>query len=117
MPEMDGIELSRRIRSSLFMPSKPVVVALTAETSESLHRRCASVGIAHILYVSFRYVVLCLEEKRKNLTEHATFFVQKPISASQLKAFFDRTLHNLVQCNYTRQDSGSFRESLGLSLH
>jgi len=71
MPEMDGVEFARRIRTGGF-PSKPVVVALTAETSEALYRRCEAVGIAFVLH--------------------------KPISNAQFREFFDRTLHNLAPC-------------------
>lgn len=59
---MDGIALSRAIRASATIAPKPRVVALTAETSESLHRRCREAGVAQILH--------------------------KPISAQQLRDFF-----------------------------
>ena len=74
---MDGIELCQRIRDSTTLYPKPMVVALTAETSESLHRRCTAAGISHILY--------------------------KPIAWQQLKSFFEKTCETLVPCRSTRQ--------------
>jgi CheY-like chemotaxis protein len=73
---MDGIELCQQIRESSLLEPKPVVVALTAETSESLHHRCEAVGIAHILY--------------------------KPISSHQFKSFFESTFQTLRPCNSDR---------------
>ncbi|GKY97279.1 hypothetical protein MPSEU_000686300 [Mayamaea pseudoterrestris] len=73
MPVMDGIELCQAIRANDAISPKPIVAALTAETSESLHHRCAAVGISHILY--------------------------KPISSHQFKSFFECTLHTLAPCS------------------
>jgi signal transduction histidine kinase len=50
MPEMDGIELSRAIRESETIPVKPVVVGLTAATSDEIEELCASAGMSHLIH-------------------------------------------------------------------
>jgi CheY-like chemotaxis protein len=50
MPDMDGMQLSDAIRSYDALATKPLVVGLTAETSDTIHERCAKSGIAHVLH-------------------------------------------------------------------
>lgn len=72
MPEMTGFELCDAIRKSN-IKKKPIVVGLTADTSESLHRKCAATGLWYILH--------------------------KPVSNAQIKAFFETTLCTLKPCD------------------
>ena len=52
MPDMDGMQLSDAIRSrdDAAVRTKPLVVGLTAETSDTIHERCAKSGISHVLH-------------------------------------------------------------------
>jgi signal transduction histidine kinase len=50
MPGMDGIQLSRAIRGDGAIRAKPVVVGLTAETSDTIGERCLGAGMAHLLH-------------------------------------------------------------------
>ena len=65
MPEMDGIEYTRRVFDNCRREGKapPVIVGLTAEVSESVEERCLGAGMTQVLH--------------------------KPITASQLEEFFD----------------------------
>ena len=69
-PHVDGFAVGKAIETSTTIHPRPVVVALTAETSESLYRRCSAAGMAHVLY--------------------------KPISTQQLETFFSTTLPRLL---------------------
>mmetsp|Transcript_80 Transcript_80/g.99 ORF Transcript_80/g.99 Transcript_80/m.99 type:complete len:97 (+) Transcript_80:633-923(+) len=51
MPKMDGFELSRVINSKMHMSgSKPVVMGLAAETSETLHEQALESGMLTLLF-------------------------------------------------------------------
>jgi signal transduction histidine kinase/PAS domain-containing protein len=67
MPDMDGMQLSDAIRSHDALMTKPLVVGLTAETSDTIHERCAKSGISHVLH--------------------------KPITKKQLQTFIFNNLH------------------------
>ena len=45
MPEMDGLEASKRIASELEAGSRPRIVAITASTSEEDRQRCEELGL------------------------------------------------------------------------
>jgi len=49
MPEMSGVQLCKLIRSSTTFRI-PVVVGLTADTSETMYEKCKQAGMAHVLY-------------------------------------------------------------------
>ncbi|GFR47530.1 hypothetical protein Agub_g9248 [Astrephomene gubernaculifera] len=54
MPEMDGLEASRRIQE-LFKPEeRPRIIALSADTVQTLHDRCREAGIEAFLVKPFR---------------------------------------------------------------
>ena len=72
MPEMSGIEFCDAVRRSK-IKKKPIIVGLTADTSESLHQWCASVEMWCVLH--------------------------KSLSNAQLKLFFESTLHVLKPCD------------------
>lgn len=73
MPEMTGTELSDAICEKGCIATKPIVVGLTAETSEALLGRCASSGMSHVLY--------------------------KPITTTQIQHFFEHILPGLERCD------------------
>ena len=45
MPEMDGIEATRRIRAHRSLPQQPIIVAMTANASEADRERCRAAGM------------------------------------------------------------------------
>lgn len=72
MPYMSGHELSEQImRRSQHLASSPLVVAMTAETSERLYEQCRLSGIVHVLH--------------------------KPITAVELESFFSHTVSTLAE--------------------
>ncbi|GAB4817717.1 hypothetical protein N2152v2_004763 [Parachlorella kessleri] len=54
MPEMDGLEASRQIQARLPREQRPVIVALSADTLQSLHERCRDAGIVEFISKPFR---------------------------------------------------------------
>ena len=75
MPNMDGFELSKAINTRA---NKPIVVGLTAETSESLHEKAAANGMETILF--------------------------KPITTAQMSQFLSSTLDAKDDSSYTIPD-------------
>lgn len=73
MPEMTGIELCDNILRVDKIKTKPVVVGLTAGTSESLRQQCEDSGMIHVLH--------------------------KPITVRQIQYFFVEILLGLKRCN------------------
>lgn len=69
MPEMNGLELSERIQD-LNLSIKPILVGLTADTSDSLRNHCSKVGISHVMH--------------------------KPITAGQIRTFFDQIVDESI---------------------
>jgi CheY-like chemotaxis protein len=67
MPEMDGVQLSSAILSDESIPIKPVVVGLTAETSDTIQERCSKAGMSTLLH--------------------------KPITTKQLQSFISDLFH------------------------
>ena len=68
-PEMSGTELCSTIFERKDLAHMPVVVGLTAETSEALQRRCQSSGMSYVMH--------------------------KPITASQVEQFLSTTFPQL----------------------
>lgn len=68
-PEMSGLQLCRAIFESTDLVHVPVVVGLTAETSDSLHRQCLTSGMSLVLH--------------------------KPVTASQVEQFLTTTYPEL----------------------
>ncbi|CAB9511876.1 Hybrid signal transduction histidine kinase K [Seminavis robusta] len=66
MPHMDGIELTHEIFARYKENTRPIVVGLTAEVSESADQKCSDAGMIETLH--------------------------KPITASQMKDFFDHLM-------------------------
>lgn len=54
MPEMDGIEASRRLHEALPPHTAPVVVALSADTLQMQDPKCAAAGFAAFICKPFR---------------------------------------------------------------
>lgn len=54
MPEMDGLEASRRISQTYSQQDRPRIVALSADTLKVLHDRCRDVGISEFVCKPFR---------------------------------------------------------------
>ncbi|KAL4431058.1 hypothetical protein ABPG75_006314 [Micractinium tetrahymenae] len=54
MPEMDGLEASRRLQAELPPDRRPVVVALSADTLQELHEQCRGAGIREFICKPFR---------------------------------------------------------------
>lgn len=69
MPEMTGLELSEHIQD-LSLSIQPILVGLTADTSDSLQDHCSKVGISHVMH--------------------------KPITAGQIRTFFDQVLDDSI---------------------
>jgi two-component system, sensor histidine kinase and response regulator len=49
MPEMDGIEATRAIRSNLSAQSQPTIIAMTANATNADRRLCLNAGMDHFL--------------------------------------------------------------------
>lgn len=68
MPEMDGFQLTRAIRSDL--PNPPVVVGLTADTSQMVEENCLACGMADVIH--------------------------KPITVAEMSDYFETVVRKLV---------------------
>ena len=71
MPGMSGPELSENIRGRKDLCCSPMVVGLTAETSDSIQGRCSESGMSYLLH--------------------------KPITTAELQAFFNDVLHGKIK--------------------
>lgn len=54
MPEMDGLEASKRLQAELPADRRPIVVALSADTLQELHQQCREAGIREFICKPFR---------------------------------------------------------------
>ncbi|KAG2443814.1 hypothetical protein HXX76_002157 [Chlamydomonas incerta] len=54
MPEMDGLEASKRIQETYRPEDRPRIIALSADTVQTLHERCREAGIEAFLVKPFR---------------------------------------------------------------
>nr|AML77436.1 putative LOV domain-containing protein [Heterochlamydomonas inaequalis] len=54
MPEMDGLEASKRIRETYLPEERPRIIALSADTVQALHDRCKEAGIEEFIVKPFR---------------------------------------------------------------
>ncbi|KAG2500572.1 hypothetical protein HYH03_001342 [Edaphochlamys debaryana] len=54
MPEMDGLEASKRIQEAYKPEERPRIIALSADTVQTLHDRCREAGIEAFLVKPFR---------------------------------------------------------------
>lgn len=54
MPEMDGLEASKRIQETYKPEERPRIIALSADTVQTLHDRCREAGIEAFLVKPFR---------------------------------------------------------------
>ncbi|KXZ49250.1 hypothetical protein GPECTOR_22g842 [Gonium pectorale] len=54
MPEMDGLEASKRIQETYRPEERPRIIALSADTVQTLHDRCREAGIEAFLVKPFR---------------------------------------------------------------
>jgi ethylene receptor len=50
MPDMDGYEVADRIKKNIHPERRPLVVALTADTSEPSRQRCLQVGMDGVVH-------------------------------------------------------------------
>lgn len=68
---MSGTELSESICRSTTISKKPTIVGLTAEVSKAMDDKCSKSGMIQVLH--------------------------KPLTANQLKDFFDQTITSVIQ--------------------
>ncbi|GIL51154.1 hypothetical protein Vafri_7226 [Volvox africanus] len=54
MPEMDGLEASKRIQETYKPEERPRIIALSADTVQTLHDRCREAGIEAFVVKPFR---------------------------------------------------------------
>jgi CheY-like chemotaxis protein/nitrogen-specific signal transduction histidine kinase len=54
MPEMDGLEAAEKLHQTIPAEQVPTIVALSADTMESVRQRCAAVGIVDFVSKPFR---------------------------------------------------------------
>lgn len=73
MPEMDGFELSEAIQKSKDLKKKPVVVGLTADTSERVEVQCRNAGMVDVLH--------------------------KPLTVDEMTDYFDTVVGGLIQAH------------------
>ncbi|KAL4533956.1 hypothetical protein Ndes2437B_g03265 [Nannochloris sp. 'desiccata'] len=70
MPEMDGLEAAEKLHQTLPGDQVPTIVALSADTMESVRQRCAAVGIIDFVSKPFRIEdverVVAMAKERKN---------------------------------------------------
>lgn len=50
MPEMNGMELTEAIRKSDALPKTPLIIGLTADTSQTVEEDCLSSGMADVIH-------------------------------------------------------------------
>jgi len=60
MPEMNGMELSEAIRSSKSLRRRPVVVGLTADTSEHVELGCRASGMQDVIHKPITVDEMCI---------------------------------------------------------
>jgi len=81
MPEMSGMELCDAIGRDDSISTKPIVVGLTAGTSEEVDRQCRASGMRHVLH--------------------------KPVTLVQIKIFLDEKLNRIGKlCEYPTTGEG-----------
>nr|AML78993.1 putative LOV domain-containing protein [Carteria crucifera] len=78
MPEMDGLEASRRIQQRYKPEERPRIVALSADTLQALHDRCKEAGIEEFILKPFR-----VEDLRRVMKCHTR--VSRHIDSSHLE--------------------------------
>jgi signal transduction histidine kinase/DNA-binding response OmpR family regulator/HPt (histidine-containing phosphotransfer) domain-containing protein len=88
MPEMDGLEATRRIRSDLPADRQPLIVAMTAGAFEQDRRRCLEAGMDE--------------------------FVSKPVRAPELMSILNRQ-ERLLSARDAGEDGGSATTSTTMS--
>lgn len=74
MPEMDGFQLSRKIRECKSLKDIPLVVGLTADTSQWVQDRCIASGMVDVIH--------------------------KPITLLEMKEYFHTTVADKIPRNY-----------------
>ena len=92
MPGMDGIELTRYIRSSMGEKSNIPIIALTAHATKGEERRCFENGVNDYLSKPYNFDVLLnkLYHNLKNNTDDSVLFMesqQKEIASEKLIDF------------------------------
>ena len=92
MPGMDGIELTRYIRSSMGEKSNIPIIALTAHATEGEERRCFENGVNDYLSKPYNFEELLnkLYHNLKNNTDDSVLFMesqQKEIASEKLIDF------------------------------
>jgi CheY-like chemotaxis protein/nitrogen-specific signal transduction histidine kinase len=71
MPEMDGLEAAEKLHQTVPADHVPTIVALSADTMESVRQRCAAVGIVDFVSKPFRIedverIVAMAKERKAN---------------------------------------------------
>jgi len=67
MPEMDGIEATKRIRKEIESTKQPFIIALTANAFEEVRKTCLSAGMDDVVTkpIQYSYLKNILFNKRK----------------------------------------------------
>ncbi len=74
MPVMDGLEASRHVSERYPEGEGPRIIALSADTMQSLHERCKAVGIREIICKPFR-----VEDLQRMVRAHGQRRVRYPM--------------------------------------